>query len=55
MTDALDEKTKESMHAAIPLKRLGEPKMSLTWYIFFFRNTAASNGGGDKFNGGLYM
>jgi len=56
MTDALDEKTKESMHAAIPLKRLGEPE-DVANVVYFLLSKYGSYVTGEviNVNGGLYM
>jgi 3-oxoacyl-[acyl-carrier protein] reductase len=56
MTDALDEKTKESMYAAIPLKRLGEPE-DVANVVYFLLSKYGSYVTGEviNVNGGLYM
>jgi len=56
MTDALDEKAKESMHAAIPLKRLGEPE-DVANVVYFLLSKYGSYVTGEviNVNGGLYM
>ncbi len=56
MTDALDEKTKESMQAAIPIKRLGEPE-DIANVVYFLLSKYGSYVTGEviNVNGGLYM
>lgn len=56
MTDALDEKTKESMYGAIPLKRLGEPR-DVANAVYFLLSKYGSYVTGEviNVNGGLYM
>ncbi|MBP7526487.1 MAG: 3-oxoacyl-[acyl-carrier-protein] reductase [Syntrophorhabdaceae bacterium] len=56
MTDMLDEKTKESMYGAIPLKRLGEPR-DVANVVYFLLSKYGSYVTGEviNVNGGLYM
>jgi len=56
MTDMLDEKTKESMYGAIPLKRLGEPR-DVASVVYFLLSKYGSYVTGEviNVNGGLYM
>lgn len=56
MTDMLDEKTKESMYGAIPLKRLGEPR-DVANAVYFLLSQYGSYVTGEviNVNGGLYM
>jgi len=56
MTDALDEKTKESMYGAIPLKRLGEPE-DVASVVYFLLSKYGSYVTGEviNVNGGLHM
>ncbi len=56
MTDSLDEKTKESMYGAIPLKRLGEPE-DVANVVYFLLSKYGSYVTGEviNVNGGLYM
>lgn len=56
MTDILDEKTKESMYGAIPLKRLGEPE-DIANVVYFLLSKYGSYVTGEvvNVNGGLYM
>lgn len=56
MTDALDEKTKESMFGAIPLKRLGEPEdVANVVYFLLSHYSGYITGEVINVNGGLYM
>jgi 3-oxoacyl-[acyl-carrier protein] reductase len=56
MTDALDDKTKEEMFKAIPLKRLGEP-VDIAYLVYFLISGYGSYITGEviNVNGGLYM
>ena len=56
MTDILDEKTKEAMFAAIPLKRLGEPE-DVANVVYFLLSEYCSYITGEviNVNGGLHM
>ncbi len=56
MTDALDEKTKEEMFKAIPLKRLGESK-DVAYAVYFLLSEYGSYITGEviNVNGGLHM
>ncbi len=56
MTEILDEKTKEAMFAAIPLKRLGEPE-DVANVVYFLLSEYGSYITGEviNVNGGLYM
>lgn len=56
MTDALDDKTKEEMFKAIPLKRLGEP-VDIAHLVYFLISGYGSYITGEviNVNGGLYM
>jgi 3-oxoacyl-[acyl-carrier protein] reductase len=56
MTDALDDKTKEEMFKAIPLKRLGEPA-DIAYLVYFLISGYGSYITGEviNVNGGLYM
>lgn len=56
MTEVLDEKTKEEMLRAIPLKRLGEP-MDVARVVYFLVSEYGSYITGEviNVNGGLYM
>ncbi|MCX7966573.1 MAG: 3-oxoacyl-[acyl-carrier-protein] reductase [Syntrophorhabdaceae bacterium] len=56
MTDTLDEKTKEEMLRAIPLKRFGEPK-DVAHVVYFLLSEYGSYITGEviNVNGGLYM
>ncbi|HOP85442.1 MAG TPA: 3-oxoacyl-[acyl-carrier-protein] reductase [Syntrophorhabdaceae bacterium] len=56
MTDTIDEKTKEEMFRAIPLKRLGEP-MDVAHVVYFLVSEYGSYITGEviNVNGGLYM
>lgn len=56
MTDILNEKTKESMYGAIPLKRLGEPE-DIANAVYFLLSKYGSYVTGEvvNVNGGLYM
>ncbi|MEN6616161.1 MAG: 3-oxoacyl-[acyl-carrier-protein] reductase [Syntrophorhabdus sp.] len=56
MTDALDERTKESMFGAIPLKRLGEPEdVANVVYFLLSHYSGYITGEVINVNGGLYM
>jgi 3-oxoacyl-[acyl-carrier protein] reductase len=56
MTDALDDKTKEEMFKAIPLKRFGEPS-DIAYLTYFLISGYGSYITGEviNVNGGLYM
>ncbi|HOC46518.1 MAG: 3-oxoacyl-[acyl-carrier-protein] reductase [Syntrophorhabdaceae bacterium] len=56
MTDILDEKTRETSLAAIPLKRLGEPE-DIANAVYFLLSEYSSYVTGEviNVNGGLYM
>jgi 3-oxoacyl-[acyl-carrier protein] reductase len=56
MTDILDEKTREAMFAAIPLKRLGEPE-DVANVVYFLLSEYCSYITGEviNVNGGLHM
>ncbi len=56
MTDALDDKTKEEMFKAIPLKRFGEP-IDIAYLVYFLISGYGSYITGEviNVNGGLYM
>ena len=56
MTDAMDEKTKEEMFRAIPLKRLGEPE-DVAHVVYFLLSKYGSYITGEviNVNGGLHM
>ncbi|MBP1747978.1 MAG: 3-oxoacyl-(acyl-carrier-protein) reductase [Deltaproteobacteria bacterium] len=56
MTDILDEKAKEAMYSAIPLKRLGEPE-DVANVVYFLLSKYGSYVTGEviNVNGGLYM
>jgi 3-oxoacyl-[acyl-carrier protein] reductase len=56
MTDMIDERTKESMYGAIPLKRLGEPR-DVANVVYFLLSKYGSYVTGEviNVNGGLYM
>ncbi len=56
MTDILDEKARDSMFAAIPLKRLGEPE-DVANVVFFLLSKYGGYVTGEviNVNGGLYM
>lgn len=56
MTDALDDKTKEEMFRAIPLKRFGEPS-DIAYLVYYLISGYGSYITGEviNINGGLYM
>jgi len=56
MTDALDDKTKEGMLKAIPLKRFGEP-VDIAYLVYFLISGYGTYITGEviNVNGGLYM
>jgi 3-oxoacyl-[acyl-carrier protein] reductase len=56
MTDAMDEKTREEMFKAIPLKRLGEAK-DVAYVVYFLLSEYGSYITGEviNVNGGLHM
>ncbi len=56
MTDALDDKTKEEMFRAIPLKRFGEPS-DIAYLVYYLISGYGSYITGEviNLNGGLYM
>jgi 3-oxoacyl-[acyl-carrier protein] reductase len=56
MTDILDEKTKQTIHEVIPLKRLGEPE-DVAKVVYFLLSDLSSYITGEviNVNGGMYM
>jgi 3-oxoacyl-[acyl-carrier protein] reductase len=56
MTDALDEKTKQELFRAIPLKKLGEP-LDVAHAVYFLLSEYGSYITGEvvNVNGGLHM